>query len=311
MAITRVATIRPNGWKTVGAIPVPAVLDAISGPGTVLLRGFEIEPEEFEAFTRRFSDRFYSPSARSSLLEHRGDELTTRAPEINFTLLSHNEGSYQPFDVPDLAFFLCLEPPTTTGGETTLVDGRLFLELMPNDLRQRFERQGVIYESLWQSERWKSDLGVDHERDLPELEKRHPGLECRMEGDRLRYRYRRSVIQEDNQGTTVFASAMLAHLSHVSHPAYESLHPYSTPDNRVYFGDGEEIPDEVINTLIDIQDQVAYHHSLARYDLLVIDNSRVMHGRRPTDGDCRRLLLTRFGYLLPRLRPGYGLASAS
>lgn len=279
------------------------ILALLEVTGAVLLRGFRTELDEFEAFSRRFCERFHRVAARDRLRDERGDGFTAKAPEANFTLLAHSEGTYQPFKSPDLAFFLCLVAPQSPGGEALVVDGRLFLERLPAGLRSRFETQGVIFEALWEPARWQAEFGIERAADYARVAARHPGLHCAFEGEQMRYRYRRTAIQPDAQGRAVFSNAILAHLPAVRHPRYRDARVYARETNRVCFGDGEELPDQVIHTLIDIQDEVAYAHRLRPGDLLVLDNSRVMHGRRPMEQDCPRVMLTRFGHLHEEMRP--------
>lgn len=298
--MTRLAHIDARPEQTLAHIEPAVILEAVAAKGAVLLRGFDCDAAGFERFTTLFCERFHASPARANLPGESSDGTTTRAPEVNFSLLAHNEASYRPFEPPHLAFFLCLEAPSRPGGETLLVDGRAFLARMPEALMKRFLDEGVIFESRWAPARWQAELGVADPASLAELESKIAGLELSLDGEMLIYRCRRTAIQADGQGVPVFANAILAHLPEVRHPAYRDAKPYGKPGNQVYFGDGEPLSDAVVNTLVDIQDETGYAHRLRRNDLLVIDNSRVMHGRRFMEGDCPRVLLTRFGYLRGR-----------
>lgn len=292
-----VAVIERTHRFSLADIPARHILELLEGPGAVLLRGFELELEPFEAFTRGFCERFHRVAARDSMRDGRGDGFTAKAPESNITLLAHSEGTYQPFKEPDLAFFYCLVAPKYPGGEALVVDGSLFLERLPSALRTRFETQGVIFKACWEPERWHAEFGIESRAGFTRIAGKWPGLACSFEGEKMHYGCRRSAIQPDAHGRRVFSNAILAHLHAVRHPKYRDARVYTKDSNRVCFGDGEELPDEVINSLIDIQDEVAYAHRLKRHDLLVLDNTRVMHGRRPMEQDCPRVMLTRFGHL--------------
>lgn len=302
--MTSLAIIECSGAASLREIGAGHILEALAGPGVVVLRGFHTELEEFEAFTRSFCARFHRVAARDKLRDGRGDGYTAKAPERNITLLAHSEGTYRPFQAPDLAFFYCLVPPDSPGGEGLAVDGRLFLERLPPFIRSRIETQGVIFEAHWEPERWQAEFGIDNLSGFAPIAKQYADLACEFDGENMRYRCRRSAIQQDAQGRPVFSNAILAHLPAVRHDRYRDAHVYTKETNRVYFGDGEELPIEVVNSLIDIQDQVAYAHRLQRHDLLVLDNSRVMHGRRTMERDGSRVLLTRFGHLREELRWG-------
>lgn len=301
-AATSISVIDCSLERDLSALEPQDIMGRLRSTGAVLLPQFEPELQEFEAFTRQFCRDFHRSAARDGLRDLGGDGFTARTPDANFTLLAHTEGSYRPFDPADLAFFLCLEPPGRPGGETLLVDGRAFLGRMPGRLRSRFEDGGVIFEARWVTERWQAELGVDDAMQLPLVAERYPDFEYALEGGEMSFRCRRSAIHRDAGGQPVFANAILAHLPAVSHPRYRDARVYTRESNRVSFGDGQPLADEVIDTLIDIQDEVACTHRPQRGDLLIIDNTRVMHGRRPTQGECRRVLLTRFGYVRGELR---------
>lgn len=303
---TTLARLDPSPGSALDDLQPGPVIEALAGPGAVLLRGYRGGAEAFERFSQRCCDRFHPVAARARWQVPAGDGQTSRAPPVNFTLLVHSEGTYQPFRAPDLAFFWCQEAPAGGGGETLLADGRLFYRRLPPALRRRFEGQGAIFEALWEPARWQAEFGIQEPAEMAGLEQRYPGLACSFEGPDMRYRYRRPVIHDDRHGERVFANAILAHLPEVDHPAYVGASPYAKPTNRVFFGDGEPLGRDCVNALIDIQDDIALGHAWREGDLLVIDNRRVMHGRRPTVRDEARTLLTRFGHLRAHWRgPGF------
>jgi alpha-ketoglutarate-dependent taurine dioxygenase len=295
-------SIESELWPNLSGVDIDHVLMSLRQTGTVLLRGFEPELSEFEAFSGLFCDRFHRSAARDEWRESNGDGSTARTPDVNFTLLAHTEGSYRPFPAPDIAFFHCQVPPVGGGGQTLLVDGRAFLDRRPDDARRRLESGGVIFEARWDRERWQGELGVDDVEGLDALAGDYPDFQYEIEQNEIIYRCRRQAIHEDMDGQQVFANAILAHLPGVEHARYRDARAYTRDSNRVYFADGEAIGAGFVNALIDIQDEVAHAHPLERNDLLLIDNSRVMHGRRLAQVDSPRVLLTRFGYLKKEFR---------
>ena len=292
----------PRG-QDLNSISLQEILLPLWDSGVVLVDGLDIDLRGFEGFTHRFCDRFHRSAARDELRQLDGDGYSVRTPEGNFTLFSHNEGSYRPFEPAHLAFFLCIEAPSHPGGETLLADGRAFYNELPANLSHTLNQEGIVYSARWDEERWQAELGVNSVGELEELAKLHDDFSFTFEHDEMLYRCRRRVIIEDLQGELVFANAMLAHLPSIPHPGYTRLNPYARESNQVLFGNGQVPDDRDIRGLIDIQDKVGYEHSPSKGDLLIIDNSRVMHGRRSTAGDCRRVLLTRFGYLKDQFLP--------
>jgi len=224
-------------------------------------------------------------------------------PRRNFNLFVHSEGHYRPVPPPpDPCFFNCVKPPACRGGETIFVDGVRFLGMLPDSLRQRFERQGVIYQAVWETARWQTEFRVNSLEELDRLVAQNPQCIYALQGEAIQVRCRMPAIQATLGGRQSFANGLLAHLPAINHPRWHNRNAYSKPGNRVFFGDGEEIGEDVINPLIDIQDELAEAHAWKASDLLILDNARFMHGRNMTEGDCERQIRSRFGRLRKEFR---------
>jgi alpha-ketoglutarate-dependent taurine dioxygenase len=271
------------------------ILELIDTAGVVLLRGFDFDLGEFEAFTERLCDRFHEVGSRTKL-RREGDGYSAEVFRENFSLLAHSEGCYRPWPPPpELCFFCCITPPAALGGETTLVDGVRFAAGMPGRLRERFLAAGVRYESHWEAERWRSEFGVGDVRALDRLLRDLPGVSYSIEGEELHLLYTTEALKPTRSGELAFANGLLAHLPHISHPGYREARVYAKATNHVYFGDGEELGDDVVNQLIDVHDGLVHRHRWQTLDLLLVDNTRFMHGRRMTAEPCERVLVSRFG----------------
>jgi alpha-ketoglutarate-dependent taurine dioxygenase len=278
-------------------IPPSDILGKLASSGAVLLRGFNFDLENFEAFTRIFCDGFHIPATRAARRPPKGDSYSTEVFQNNYSLLGHTEGTYKPYPAPpEICFFMCVTPPVEPGGETTVVDGVEFLNRLPASLRRRFEDSGLTYEMYWEKERWQNEFEVENIRELEALLASLSNVRYAVHGDALHLFYTRQAIQQSRQGDRVFATALLAHLPHIAHPLYYDKKAYCKPSNRVFFGDGEELTDETVNELIDIHDSLAYPHRWAAQDVLVLDNTRYLHGRTMTARDCARVLVSRFGW---------------
>lgn len=262
----------------------------------VLLRGRTLDLDTFEALTRHLCGAFHVVGTRHALRQATGDGFTTEVFQSNFILFGHAEGVYRPYPPPpEICFFMCAVPPASPGGETTLIDGEEMLEAIPRGLRERLEAVGIIYEYSWEPIRWQEEFGVDTEPALCALLDRLPNTKFSLTDGNLRISYSTHAIACLPDGNAVFVNGILAHLPRIDHPRYRGLPVYAKPTNRVCFGDGEPIPDQAINALIDAHDQVRYRHRWMAGDILIIDNTRYMHGREMTTTPCTRVLVSRFG----------------
>jgi hypothetical protein len=279
-----------------GSIDFIEIEQAFLRQRLVLLRGRTLDLDAFEALTRHICGGFHVVGTRQALRQPAGDGFTTDVLPSNFILFGHAEGTYRPYPPPpEICFFMCVVPPAAPGGETTLIDGAQMLEAIPRDLRARLEAVGIIYECIWEPIRWQAEFGMDTEPALCALLERLPNVNFTLRDGNLRISYSAPAITRLPDGSPVLANGILAHLPRINHPRYRGLPVYSNAKNRVYFGDGELIPDQVTNTLIDAHDQVRYRHRWLAGDILIIDNTRYMHGREMTTIPCKRVLLSRFG----------------
>jgi alpha-ketoglutarate-dependent taurine dioxygenase len=266
--------------------------------GVILLNGNRFDLRAFEQLTRHFCQDFHQVGTRQALRQADGDGFTTEVFRDNFILLGHAEGTYRPYPPPpEVCFFMCVTPPAVAGGETTLVDGAEFLKAMPADLRNRLEHVGVIYECLWEVERWQAEFGIDTEAELKALLGSFPNIRFGLTDGVLNLFYSTPAITRSRSGTPVFANGVLAHLPCISHPRYAGLPVYVKATNQVYFGDGEPFSEKVVNALVDAHEQVVYRHRWMANEVLIVDNTRYMHGREMTVQPCDRALVSRFGSL--------------
>lgn len=285
------------------------ILSAFGRSGLILIRGNGFDIQDLEKFSQRLCSEFHNVGARHKMRKKHGDGYSTEVFRENFALLAHTEGTFRPLldysngvykihsTPPDVCFFMCFVSPVERGGETTLVDGVKFIDLLPQNLRSRFEKEGIAYSMSWEPDRWKNEFLVDSAGLLTELLSGISGVKHSFHDDVLELYYKTRAVTKTRSGDYAFATGMLAHLPRITHPAYQEKKVHAKPTNRVYFGDGEELSDEIINELIDIHDTLVYPHRWQVGDVLMIDNTRFMHGRTMTARPCERVIASRFGWL--------------
>lgn len=278
--------------------------------GALLLHGFDVSLADFETLSALFCDRFHDVGTRRELVTPGSDGYTSQVHQKNFNLFAHSEGAYRPWPPPpDLCFFNCVQSWGNTGGATTLIDGVKFLVKLPAGLRKRFEQQGIIYAARWEKERWQTEFSVDSPAELHAALAARPAYQYQFDGDAIHIRCHTAAISKSLSGIPAFANGLLAHLPRITHPRWRDAHVYSKASNRIYFGDGEEIQEADIHTLIDIQDEITLKHDWVQNDILILDNKHFMHGRCMTEGECERVIRSRFGMLRQELQSNLSLTS--
>jgi alpha-ketoglutarate-dependent taurine dioxygenase len=266
--------------------------------GFVLLNLNSTDLNEFELFTKNFSSHFHEVGTRQSLKDKSGDGYTTKTSTKNYILLGHSEGMYRPYPPPpNICFFMCVIPPNSLGGETTIVDGVQILNSLPQDLKKKLITLGVIYQSEWKPSRWQAEFCVETEKSLKAILNVLPEVNYSIENGILNLRSHMKAVHKTHTGLLAFANGILAHLPGINHPRYSELPVFFNPTNALYFGNGELFSDVEINQMIDAYDQNYIKQSWEAGDILMLDNMRFMHGRMHTAKECERLILSRFGWL--------------
>ncbi len=284
-----------------GSLQGEVIRAALDRDGVVLLREQGYAGAGFLQLTEALCDVFHTVGARTSAAASAADSYTMAVPAGNYALLGHAESSFRPCAfIPDVCFFMCQVPPSVSGGETTFVDGVRLLQLLPDALRRRLQEQGVLYEFSWDAARWQAEFGVADESALRAFLDAFPHSHYRLEQGMLHMRHAAPAISRTRDGQAAFANGILAHLPAITHPRHAARPVHVKPSNRVYFGDGEPLSNDIINLMIDAHDQLVQRHRWQAGDILIIDNRRFMHGREASAAPCERRIISRFGRLKAR-----------
>jgi alpha-ketoglutarate-dependent taurine dioxygenase len=275
-----VVTVEPLGTGPAGAVmhagtgrvrlhdlEFESVVEALGEFGAVLFRGFDATPSDFSAFTGRFSS---ATLGRLHLGQNRrevADDVNTSTVNLGMQHVGpHAELAYSP-QRPDLLWFYCA-CPSADDGQTTLFDGIEVFTRLPDPLRDKCASTELLYsfDAAGQDE-WPLFTGVAADRDHTlELLAAVQGVSCTARGDdAIDISYRVSAAEPSRlQRVPAFANSIIPHAS-----------------GGVSFADGTPVRSgdrlSILRTCNDLMTPVQWQ----RGDVLMIDNSRMMHGRLP------------------------------
>lgn len=270
---------------------------ALDKDGVILLRGLKLDKLKFESLTQLFCKHFFRVTSREGLRQKDGDGFSTLTPPENFVLLGHIEVDYVPaIRTPDVGFLFCLAAPNIPGGETFLIDGVEMFNSLSKELQDRFKNENIIYEFLWEPQRWQAQYNVQTEEELHNIFEMMENIRYSLKEGWLHMFYTTSGITKLKDGAIAFSNAILPHLPHIDHPSYANNTVYTKESNKIYWENGEVFSTTTINQLIDVHDQHKYLHVWEDNDLLIFDNFHYLHGREETVEFSERILLSRFGY---------------
>jgi hypothetical protein len=270
------------------------ILSDLYGHGAVLFRGFRVLGQnDFEQFVRVAipETAAYVEGATPRTKLTKGIYTSTEFP-ADQEIAPHNELSYVVHPPARIAF-CCLIAPRQ-GGQTPLVDvGRVYARVDPALIREFEARGGWLLRRNYDGDfgpTLQKSFGTDS---LDEIKAYCERANIRLEigaGGRLATEQVRAVVhRHPRTGEPVwFNHVAFWHPSTLPASVRASLNeifsvrefPYST-----YFGDGAPIPDTHIAAL-----QQAYRDEEVKFawrpgDVLLLDNWRVAHGRKPFAGE--------------------------
>ncbi|WP_415641448.1 TauD/TfdA family dioxygenase [Sphingomonas antarctica] len=252
--------------------------------GAILLRGFDADVPRFERLARRLcSTAVVNESPGRVLLNGAGDVRSVDSGTDAFNL--HPELSREPWK-PDAALFACLSPPGE-GGETLVCDGVAVVEALPGWLRDALSPRRLVYPQPVWPELLDFWLGTPTPDDALLAA---PPPDCpysfRWANDRLWRVFSRPALHRP-----LFGDA----------PAFGNFLLFARfNNNRTGFpllDDGSVVPDEWLIEIKRVADAIAVPVTWQQGDVLILDNSRYMHGRTAITEAAERRIATFFGYV--------------
>jgi alpha-ketoglutarate-dependent taurine dioxygenase len=212
------------------------------------------------------------------------------------TILFHNESSHLP-QWPLRQFFYCVIPAQDRG-QTPLLDCRRSYEALDPELRREFAEKGLMYVRNFAD-------GIDvpwqeffHTEEKEEVERTctEAGMGCEWTGNGgLRItQLSPAVAVHPRTGEKLFFNQIQLHhvscLDEETRVALRQLFAEEDMPRNVYFGDGAPIPDEVVQRIGEVYEDLCVEPPWAAGDMIVLDNMLVAHARRPFSGE-RKILV--------------------
>ncbi|EFE95266.1 TauD/TfdA family dioxygenase [Serratia odorifera] len=263
------------------------LLSTLHDHGYAVLRGFQHGIGEFSRLVRQTSGRISLDPARSF------DGDTAQKVDAGYDKVGlHCENGNSPF-WPDLCWFYCQLAPAQ-GSQTTVCDGKLVYQHLSADARAAFAAQDIAYSRRVEESKWKTyafhalATQANAPASLEETTLAHllaltegaAGTQITLDDDgAIRYRFQTPAIRASRIN--------LREVNNFANSIFGPSNNYEKP--QITFADGSEIPRDLLaeaDTVCDrFTDDVGWQHG----DIVLIDNSRVMHGRRRIEDKARTI----------------------
>jgi alpha-ketoglutarate-dependent taurine dioxygenase len=277
--------IEATGETSILDLDKAQIIDLYKTHGAVLFSGFGVDTAGFGAFAKQFcATSVVNESPGRQPIDAAANVFTVDGGNTAFSL--HPELSREPWK-PDVAFFGCLVAPRT-GGRTTICDGVALVREMPDVVRRGLAQRRLLYiKPTWPSllEYW---LGTPEPSDA---QLASPPPECP-------YFFRR---YPDSGILRVFSRPALHKPMFIDQPAFGNFllfarFNHGRPDHPV-LDDGHEVPEAWLQAIRMTGEQLSAEIEWNVGDVLMVDNTRFMHGRTAITDTAERVILTYFGYL--------------
>lgn len=269
--------VQGSASEDILALDARAMTGLLHERGILLFRGFPMDTATFEEFTRQFSDCFirHGAAVRQSVS---ADGTTQTVTGGNAGICLHREMHFSPFS-PDILWFYCDKAPQA-GGETTVGDGATFLSLLSAESRAILEQRRIKYRNVWSKESCEVYFpGCSQE----EIRQRLPGLGMVgtfEEDGSLTFDYIAPAVYRSRSGMPVFANSIDVHMQYLANVGAFQVHGDRTVRHGISFEDGAAIPAPLAKEIEALGRQLERPLAWQNRDIVMIDNTRIMHGRR-------------------------------
>lgn len=248
------------------------VIQQFNTSSLLLFRGFEVSTEDFKKFTALFSTNFVSYVGGAYSREMiNGDKtlLSVTGGKEAFPVPLHGEMYYRKHR-PDILWFYCATP-ALKDGETTVCDGIEIYKKLSDATQKLFKEKRIKYTRTYPKCVWQKIYQTD---DLSQVEAvcQDNNMQLEATSEQITTHYLTSAIQPSRCGKhQVFINNILPVVAQEITGRNSSL---------VRFEDNSKISESVITEIKDITEELVHLVAWQTGDILMIDNTRLMHGRR-------------------------------
>lgn len=295
--------VEANARAPLRALPPDLVVSLFKRHGALLFRNFEADSDEFAAFTARFCRDFstyqgggfrWGPLDRQTV-NNNETLLTVTGATQSFGIQLHGEMYYMKRR-PTLLWFFCEHPPAVAG-ETTLCSGAELYRRMGDDAREFFARHRLKYVRHLTEGEWPVTFQTEDFRVVRRwCEENECDLTEHADGS-ITIEYVGPAVRRDAPaGEEVFINTLM--LMYAAEQAFRSgiaAQIVNLPRNDcpmvVRLESGEEIPAPIVERVQQAADPLTVKVAWRKGDVLMVDNRRIMHGRRKCQGTDRKIFV--------------------
>lgn len=249
------------------------IVELLRTAGFLLFRGFDTSIERFNGFVTRMSSLVVADPAREFF-----GEAAQKVDAGMQAVGLHLENGNSPFR-PDLTWFFC-QKAASSGSQTTVCDGYRVWEGLSDEARDAFTAQDIVYARNVGERAWKGLA-------LHLLAGRKSYAEVTLDDLRAFIREpERTQVRDNGDGSVFYAHrepavrnpTLLGDRPAWANSIFGPSYNYERP--VITFADGSEISPALLDEADRVTRNMTEDIDWRDGDVVIIDNTRVMHGRR-------------------------------
>lgn len=262
------------------------VLDTYNQYGAVLIRGLGLDRAGFVEFTETYLDQFMeyvggANNDRGSAFGNSETVLTVTGGAVaKLAIPLHGEMFYTA-PRPATLFFCCITP-AAEDGQTTLCDSVTLWNSLPDDIKEVFRERKLRYRRVYDEAAWKKAYRTD---DLNEVRRlcEEKGVAFAENADGTIETVHVCYAWHETPAGIGFINSVLVWI------AREYI--AGMDDSKLRFDNGDELPIDTIYKIHEIAQGLTQNIDWQPGDVAIVDNNRVMHGRRAYEDESRDIIM--------------------
>ena len=287
-----VTPLKAGAMMDAGAVRDPAkldikrVLDTFDTYGAVLIRGCDIDRQEFVDLTERFPVSFMeyvggANNDRASAFGQHKTVLTVTGGSVDKQAIPLHGEMFYTKPRPRTMFFCCIRP-ADANGQTTICDGVALWNALPDDIKTLFTEKRLKYRRIYTDDAWKKVYKTD---DIAEVKamRQQTGVQLTEHPDGSIETVHVDYAWHDHKAGRTFINSLLVWA------AREYLAKIN--DSQVRFEDGTPMTPELLYKIHGIAESLTLNVPWEPGMVAIIDKTRVMHGRRAYEDSKRDIIM--------------------
>ena len=286
--------IEPKGNKGLADIDRNEIIKIFENKGIILFKNFNIDKDQIVKFTDLFTLQYANDANRREIRFENPKLHNVDPGKMEMPL--HSEASYSP-SWPEIVWFYCRLAPKKSG-QTTVCDGRSIYKNLSQKTKNFFLSNQIVYKLKIPYERKKNNQSDIEEIKLKPWYIENPGVtDCFIDfkNKEIHLKQKRYAVVETRKNNKVSFS--------------NHLQIILDRDPQVLgwnLEDGSKIPDDIMSEVKEVSDRLTININWKDNELCMIDNKRMMHGRRAILENEKRDILN-----IQSLRANFGYGSTT